>query len=126
MGITVLSQGIKQPGLDVNLSPLSDAEFENDQSYISTPLWCGQGQAYLLLPFTSSVTILHICWVKCMAFCDLFVSAVLSTRKRSMMIVHETFSFHMCRNLVCTLVTDTITTERNYTCSNKTGNVRTA
>jgi len=117
--------GVKQAGLDVNLSPPSGAESENDCSYISTPLWCGQGQPYLLLPFTSSVTILHICCVKCMTFCDLSVSAVLSTRKRSMMTVRETFSFHLCRNSVCALVTDVITTERNYTCSNKAGNVRT-
>jgi hypothetical protein len=61
--------------------------------------------------------------VKFMAFCDQFVSAVLSTRKRSMMTVRETFSYHLCRNLVCALVTDIITTERNYTCSNKTGDV---
>ena len=117
--------GVKQPGFDVNLSPPSGAEFENDWSYISTPLWCGEGQHCLLLPFTSPVTILHICSVKRMAFCDLFVSAVLSNRKRSVMIVHDSFSFHMCRNLVCTLVTNIITTKRNYTCSNKTGNVHT-
>jgi len=69
--------------------------------------------------------ILHFCCVKCMAFCDLSVGAVLSTRKRSMMTVRETFSFHLCGNLVCALVTDVITTERNYTCSDKTGSVRT-
>jgi len=57
---------VKQPGLDVKFTTPSGAEFENDCSYISTPLWCGQGQPYLLLPFTSSVTILHICCVNCM------------------------------------------------------------
>lgn len=117
--------GVKQPGLDVNLSPPSGAEFENDWSYVSTPLRCGEGQHYLLLPFTCSVTILRICSVKCVSFCDLFVSAVLSSRMRSMMIVHETCSFHMCRNLVFTLVAAIVTTQRNYACSNKTGNVRT-
>jgi len=84
------------------------------------------GQPYLLLPFTSSVMILRICCVKCMGFCDLSVSAVLSTSKRSMMTVCETFPFHLCRNSVCALVTDVIAMERNYTCSNKTGKVRAA
>jgi hypothetical protein len=31
-------EGVKQPGLDVNLSSPSVAEFENDWSYISSPL----------------------------------------------------------------------------------------
>jgi hypothetical protein len=43
--------GVKEPGLDVTLSPPSGAEFENGWSYISTPLWCGQGKNYHLINF---------------------------------------------------------------------------
>jgi hypothetical protein len=56
----------------------------------------------------------HVCCLMCMASWDLFVSAVLRTRKRSMMTVHETLSLHLCRNLVFAVFTDTATTARNY------------